>query len=115
LDGAPIASTSVFVSGNAAFPFKVGWNPAFRTYGPGALNLVELARRLPELRGNVAFLDSCSKPGSWLEKYWTETYPTLTGFIVPRGFSSAAVSHLRTLYKLKDKLAGMRRKEPEDG
>jgi CelD/BcsL family acetyltransferase involved in cellulose biosynthesis len=113
LNGEPISSASVFLSGKSAFGFKIGWNPEYRAIGPGALSAVELARRLPEFGAGMELMDSCSKPGSWTEKYWPDSYPVVSGFIVPRGLGAAAVTGLKAAYELKCSLAEHWRREPK--
>jgi len=114
LDGVAISSQSVFLSGNGAFLFKLGWNPEYRPFGPGALNAVELAQRLQEMGKELVVLDSCATTGSWFERYWRESYSLVSGFIVPRGLGSGAVSSLKALYKLKRKLVERWQRDSEE-
>jgi hypothetical protein len=81
LNGQTIASTSNFVSGHAGFAFKIGWDEAFRKYCVGMLNDAELVDQAPEVCGDLAYIDSGSSPGSYVEKLWPHRRRLVTAFL----------------------------------
>lgn len=70
LDGRVIASTCNYVSGDAGFAFKVGWEDQYRKFGLGIFNEAELVRQAPQLCGDLRFFDSGSQPASFIEMLW---------------------------------------------
>ena len=57
-DGVPIASMCNFIAGNVGFGFKIGWNPAFRSFSPALINELELIRQGPTSFGDIEYFDS---------------------------------------------------------
>lgn len=70
LDGRVIASTCNYVSGDAGFAFKVGWDEQYRKFGLGIFNEAELVRQSRELCGDLRYIDSGSQPASFIEMLW---------------------------------------------
>lgn len=70
LDDRVIASTCNYVSGDAGFAFKVGWDEAFRKFGLGIFNEAEFVRQAPDLCADLRFIDSGSQPASFIEMLW---------------------------------------------
>jgi CelD/BcsL family acetyltransferase involved in cellulose biosynthesis len=70
LDRQAIASTCNFRSGGAGFAFKLGWDPAWRRYGPGFLNQAALVEAAPTCCAGLAYLDSGSEAGCYIEELW---------------------------------------------
>ncbi|WP_437203605.1 GNAT family N-acetyltransferase [Planctomicrobium sp. SH664] len=68
-----IASTCNLISGNMLFAFKIGWDQKFADGSPGMWAEFELLEALRTERPDIRFLDSCSRPGSYLEKFWNGT------------------------------------------
>jgi SAM-dependent methyltransferase len=95
LNGAPIASTSNFVSGNAGFAFKLGWRPDLGKMAPGILNEVELLRRLAEgACDDLVFMDSGASEGSFMEELWKGRRPLVSTTIssTPLGGTAMALT-----------------------
>lgn len=80
VDGRAIASTSNFLSGAAAFAFKLGWDPDFAKYAPGVLNEYLLVRHARERLGSLSYIDSGTDEGSFIEMLWADKTPIATGF-----------------------------------
>jgi CelD/BcsL family acetyltransferase involved in cellulose biosynthesis len=72
LGGEVIASTSNFISGGAGFAFKIGWNSAFASLRPGLLNEVLFLREARQLCPGLAYFDSGTGPGSYMEAFWDD-------------------------------------------
>jgi CelD/BcsL family acetyltransferase involved in cellulose biosynthesis len=81
LDGKTIASTSNYVSGDAGFAFKVGWDPAYRKQGPGILNEVEFVRHVASRCADLSVIDSGAAPESFIETLWPERRTLVTAFV----------------------------------
>lgn len=71
-DGIVIASICNFVSGNAGFSFKIGWDTGFRKYSAGLLVNLGLMRNAEAAAADLEFIDSGSVPGSSLESLWPD-------------------------------------------
>jgi CelD/BcsL family acetyltransferase involved in cellulose biosynthesis len=105
LDGVPIASISHFVSGRAGFGFKIGWDPAYKTYSPGILNEVEFVRNAPTVFADLEYFDSGAGAESYINRLWPSrrrmghlVVPTTT----PARLVAAAAQRLRELKRLVD-------------
>ena len=70
-----ISSTSNFLSGQAAFAFKIGWHRDFAKMSPGILNEVELIRQALSLLGKLEFFDSGSGLSSYIDELWVDRRP----------------------------------------
>jgi CelD/BcsL family acetyltransferase involved in cellulose biosynthesis len=70
-----ISSTSNFLSGRAAFAFKIGWHRDFAKMSPNILNEVELIRQAPSLLGKLEFFDSGSGLSSYIDELWVDRRP----------------------------------------
>ncbi|MEE8428557.1 MAG: GNAT family N-acetyltransferase, partial [Gammaproteobacteria bacterium] len=72
IDGQFIAQKCNFISGPAAFSFKIGFDERFRRYSPGVLLEIENIRRFHEDR-RLEWMDSCAEPGHpMIDSIWTE-------------------------------------------
>lgn len=67
-----IVSTSNFVSGNAGFAFKVGWNPEYAKMSPGVLCEAEFLRAAGSTCPDLNFFDSGASPGSYMDDIWPD-------------------------------------------
>lgn len=85
-----IASTCNYVSGDAAFAFKVGWDETFRKFGLGIFNEAELVRCAPETCADLRFIDSGSQPASFIEMLWAGRRQ-VANVIIPLGPVGALV------------------------
>ncbi len=65
-----IASMCLFRAQTEYFAFKIGWDPRFERGCPGFLLAAELRQRLEQLPG-CEQIDSCAKPGSFLDHVWS--------------------------------------------
>lgn len=70
LNDQTISSTSNLISGNVAFAFKIGWDPAYAKFSPGIINEVQLMERMDTLPDGVEFIDSSAEPDSYLNEWW---------------------------------------------
>ncbi|MBE0602785.1 MAG: GNAT family N-acetyltransferase, partial [Deltaproteobacteria bacterium] len=106
VDGAVVASTSNFISGDAGFAFKIGWRPEFAKLSPGMLNEVECIRNAPERFGNLAFIDSGAEEGSFIDQLWTGRRGLSSGFFGTTPLGKNALSVVDRVRTLKRRLAG---------
>ncbi|MEX8520489.1 MAG: GNAT family N-acetyltransferase [Leptothrix sp. (in: b-proteobacteria)] len=67
-----IVSTSNFVSGNAGFAFKVGWNSEYAKMSPGVLCEAEFLRAAGNICPDLNFFDSGASPGSYMDDIWPD-------------------------------------------
>jgi CelD/BcsL family acetyltransferase involved in cellulose biosynthesis len=70
-----ISSTSNFLSGRAAFAFKIGWHRDFAKMSPGILNEAESIRHAPSLLGKLEFFDSGAGLNSYIDELWVDRRP----------------------------------------
>jgi CelD/BcsL family acetyltransferase involved in cellulose biosynthesis len=77
-----ISSTSNFLSGRAAFAFKIGWHRDFAKMSPGTLNEVEMIRQAPSLLGKLDFFDSGSGQDSYINELWVDRRPLSNSILV---------------------------------
>jgi CelD/BcsL family acetyltransferase involved in cellulose biosynthesis len=84
VDGRAIASICHFVSGRMAFSFKLGWDPAFKSYSPGLLNEIELMRHAAEAFADIDCFDSGSGPSGFINALWPSRRALAT-VVLPHG------------------------------
>jgi CelD/BcsL family acetyltransferase involved in cellulose biosynthesis len=72
LDGRIIAATSNFVSGDAAFAFKVAYAPQYARVSPGVLCEAEFLRAAGGLCSQLTYVDSGAAPGSYIDRIWPD-------------------------------------------
>lgn len=101
LDGQAIASTSNFISGNAAFAFKVGWEPKFEQYSPGILHEVALVVASKSIFPDVEYIDSCTERDSFLEKLWPNRRTITSGYFAITAVGRLCLSAMHGLRRLK--------------
>jgi CelD/BcsL family acetyltransferase involved in cellulose biosynthesis len=77
-----ISSTSNFLSGRAAFAFKIGWHRDFAKMSPGTLNEVEMIRQAPSLLGKLDFFDSGAGQNSYINELWVDRRPLSNSILV---------------------------------
>lgn len=104
----PVASTSNFVCGGVLSAFKVGWEPRAARASPGLLVDHALAaiadRELPD----VALIDSCADPGSYLERVWPARIAVADGYLAWGRMEQAALGALASARALRARLRGAR-------
>jgi CelD/BcsL family acetyltransferase involved in cellulose biosynthesis len=71
LNDQPISSTVNFVSGNAGFAFKIGWDPAYSKFSPGVLNEIKWLECNDDFINGLQFIDSgSSEDASYINSLW---------------------------------------------
>jgi CelD/BcsL family acetyltransferase involved in cellulose biosynthesis len=80
-----ISSTSNFLSGRAAFAFKIGWHRDFAKMSPGTLNEVEMIRHAPSLLETLDFFDSGAGQDSYINELWVDRRPLSHSILVTTG------------------------------
>ncbi|MCU7842541.1 MAG: GNAT family N-acetyltransferase [Candidatus Thiodiazotropha sp. (ex Monitilora ramsayi)] len=81
LNGKAISATSNYISGNAIFAFKLGWDVAYKKYAPCAIDLYEFTKYLINNDTGYEYIDSGSEEGSYIEKIWKDQRTLISGFI----------------------------------
>lgn len=79
LNGQTIASTSNFISGNAGFAFKIGWDPAYAKYSPGIQNELMLLICQDKTFKQLNYIDSGSSQDSYINTIWPGKRSIQTG------------------------------------
>ena len=106
IDGRTVAMSLNPISGDTMFAFKIGWNSEFASCSPGNLcewlTLQSLSTELPQVR----FVDSCAKPGSYVEKIWPWTFELADGVFPTTWLGSLAVDSMLRLKQVKRLLRG---------
>jgi hypothetical protein len=101
LDGTPIASMCNFISGNVGFGFKIGWNPAFRSFSPALINELEFMRHAPTAFSEIEYFDSGASATSFINELWPARRHMVTIYIPTCwvGASSIALADWAALLK----------------
>jgi len=98
LDGKPIAVTSNYVSGNAAFAFKLGWDPEYAKFSPSVLNILSFTECARDHCYGLEYVDSGSKKDSFIDKLWSGRRTLVTGYFT---FSESAKFLLESIQGAK--------------
>lgn len=97
-----VASTINLHGASTLFAFKIGWDPLFAKASPGVLleNLMLplVCRDFPE----VTCLDSCARPGSFLEEIWPHQITIADAVIPTSRFGQTAVAAIESMRYLKN-------------
>jgi hypothetical protein len=88
-DGVPIASMCNFIAGNVGFGFKIGWNPAFRSYSPALINELELIRQGPTNFTDIEYFDSGASATSFINELWLARH-RMAKICIPTGWVGAS-------------------------
>jgi len=99
-----ICSTSNFISGRAAFAFKIGWHRDFAKMSPGTLNEVEMIRQAPSLLGKLDFFDSGASQDSYINDLWVDRRPVSSSFLVTTSTSRIMLGAIDLGKRLKRRL-----------
>jgi hypothetical protein len=70
LNQTSIALTTNFISGKAAFGFKVGWDAAYAQFGLGIMNELETVKHAAEVLSDLEYIDSAAAPDSYINELW---------------------------------------------
>ena len=97
-----VASTINLHGASTLFAFKIGWDPHFAKASPGILHenllLPLVCRDFPE----VTCLDSCSRPGSFLEDIWPHRITIADAVIPTSRFGQTAIAAIESARFLKN-------------
>lgn len=98
VDDCVIAASLNLVSGDTLFALKIGWDSDFADCSPGTQSEFGLLTSVKSELPNLAAVDSCSKPGSYVENVWPWKRRLTTGV-----FTTTMSGHLaaRTMSRLK--------------
>ena len=99
-----ICSTSNFLSGRAAFAFKIGWHRDFAKMSPGTLNEVELIRQAPYLLGKLEFIDSGAGLNSFIDELWVDRRPLSKSLFVTSRAGHVMLGAVALAKRLKRRL-----------
>lgn len=106
-----IVSTSNFVSGNAGFAFKVGWNADYAKMSPGVLCEVEFLRAAGNICPDLAFFDSGASPGSYMDDVWPDRRIVQNSCLAVSTLGRLALDAVDAARNLKER----RQPSPEQG
>lgn len=104
LDGRAIASTCTFISGDAGFGFKIGWDPAYKAASPARLNEIELMRNAAACFGDLRYIDSGSDTGSYINELWPARRDVATLWLSTGPLGSQALRLAEWISMLKHSL-----------
>jgi CelD/BcsL family acetyltransferase involved in cellulose biosynthesis len=93
LDGRPVAMSCRLHSGRAAFGFKMAYDETLARYSPGILLELHNIRRMHERR-DIAWIDSCGKPGDLFTSLWRERLEIRTVLVGSKWFPSSALARI---------------------
>ncbi len=105
LAGDHVVATSINLRGaSTLFAFKIGWDPRFAKTSPGTLHqnllLPLVCRDFPE----VTCMDSCSRPGSFLEDIWPHRITIADAVIPTSRLALSALAAMNSVRFLKNLL-----------
>jgi len=112
-DGRVIASTCNLLSGNSAFAFKIGWDPAYARFSPGMLNELYLLERANEIFGHLDLIDSGSVEGSFIDKLWFDKRELLSGVFATTRTGKLCFALAAARRRLRHGLAGLKTRGAE--
>ena len=95
-----MASTLNLLSGESLFAFKIGWDPEFAECSPGTLSELNLLEHCHEVPG-LNQIDSCAKPGSYVENVWPWRRKLTTGVFTTSMTGTLAASALSRVKQIK--------------
>jgi len=98
--GRPVASSLNLLSAGTLFAFKIGWDPQFAECSPGTLCELSLLEHCREILG-VEQIDSCAKPGSYVEHVWPWRGKLTTGVFTTSMTGTLAASALGRVKQLQ--------------
>jgi CelD/BcsL family acetyltransferase involved in cellulose biosynthesis len=103
LAGDHVVASSINLHGaSTLFAFKIGWDPQFAKASPGMLleNLLLplVCQDFPE----VTCLDSCSRPGSFLEEIWPHRITIADAVIPTSRLGQTAIAAIESVRYLKN-------------
>ena len=101
VDDVPVASALNMRSSNHMFCFKIGWNPEFADCSPGILNELHFLQSCREHLSEAVLVDSCAKPGSYVEDVWPWKRRLTTGVFTTSRTGTLAASAMVQLKRLK--------------
>jgi GNAT acetyltransferase-like protein len=94
LDRRCVAATCNFISGEAGFAFKTGWDPEFAHCSPGILNEVEIIRRAPFEFPSLKYIDSGAHDQSYMGHLWKDRWILSSNMLFTKSSSRAALSSI---------------------
>jgi hypothetical protein len=106
VDGHPIAMSLNPISGDTMFAFKIGWEASFASCSPGTLCEWFTLQSVKTQRPHIRFVDSCSVPGSYVEKIWPWSFELTDGVFPTTWLGSLAVDSMLRIKQLKRLLRG---------
>jgi CelD/BcsL family acetyltransferase involved in cellulose biosynthesis len=101
VDGRPVAMSLNAIHGDTLFACKVGWEESFADCSPGTLCELFTLQSLRTLLPHVRFVDSCSRPGSYVEKIWPWTFELTDGVFPTTWLGSLAVDSMLRIKQVK--------------
>lgn len=110
LAGDKVVATSVNLRGGSTlFAFKIGWDPQFANSSPGVVHENLLLPLIYQDFPEVTCLDSCSRPGSFLEELWPHRINIADVVIPTSRLASGALAAMESARFLKNQLRNLRR------
>lgn len=115
LDGRVIASTCNLISGNSAFAFKLGWDPAYAKYSPGLLNELWLLENAREQFGHLDLIDSGAVEGSFIDKLWLDKRELRSGVFATTWTGKLVFALAAVRRRVRQSLLGLPGRGSESG
>jgi CelD/BcsL family acetyltransferase involved in cellulose biosynthesis len=105
LAGDHVVASSINLQGaSTLFAFKIGWDPQFAKASPGTLHQILLLPLVCQDFPEVTCLDSCARPGSFLEDIWPHRITIADAVIPTSRFGLSAVAAVESVRFLKNRL-----------
>lgn len=95
LNNQTISSTSNFISGNAGFAFKIGWDTAYAKYSPGVLNEILFLQLIDDKFNKIEFVDSGTAEASYIDKIWSDSRKIHSGIYIHKNLGMFIIPILR--------------------
>ncbi|MCA8996816.1 MAG: GNAT family N-acetyltransferase [Planctomycetaceae bacterium] len=98
-----VASVVHFLAGNAAYAFKLGWDPEFERGCPGFLIKAQMVAEAPQIFPERDLIDSCASTGSFIERVWPHRRGYCLKLFATSSIGQASAQVMSGLRRLKRK------------
>ncbi|WP_437187921.1 GNAT family N-acetyltransferase [Planctomicrobium sp. SH668] len=107
VDERAVISVAHLVSGDSAYAFKLGWDPAMERGAPGFLIKYLTAMEATESLPEIQMIDSCSMPGSFIERVWPHRRSFCSRTYLTSPVASVTASMLTGLRWMKNRMGAV--------
>jgi hypothetical protein len=100
-----VASTINFMSGEAAFAFKVGWDRRLARFGPGVLNEISFVEHVAGNELPFKHIESGAQEDSFIARLWPGRTTMFTGYLIRGHVGKISASTTQAARRLRARLS----------